>query len=253
MLQNGFLYMAMTDYPYPASFLEPMPAWPVNASCEAFADVAPMTNTTLYDTRLGDLSDRETLVLTALKAASDVYFNYTNQTKCTDVSDTDATGNLDGAGWNVLACNELAMPTSMGPDSMFIKADFNYTAYSEDCQTTYGLTPKYTWALDYFGGKNYSVDFLAYSNIIFSNGNLDPWRAGGVDKYVNLDLPVYVIEGGAHHLDLREPNAADNTTNVAYVREQEDMMIGRWVQDYQGPTPQPNMTEPVDDQLTFLQ
>jgi hypothetical protein len=29
-LSNGYLYMAMTDYPYPANFLEPMPAWPVS-------------------------------------------------------------------------------------------------------------------------------------------------------------------------------------------------------------------------------
>jgi len=50
-----------------------------------------------------------------------------------------------------------------------------------------------------------------------------------------LELPTYVIEGGAHHLDLREPNAADNSTNVAFVREQEDLMIGRWISDYQGP------------------
>lgn len=28
-LMNGYAYMAMTNYPYPSSFLEPMPAWPV--------------------------------------------------------------------------------------------------------------------------------------------------------------------------------------------------------------------------------
>lgn len=32
-LQNGYAYMAMTNYPYPSSFLQPMPAWPVNAAC----------------------------------------------------------------------------------------------------------------------------------------------------------------------------------------------------------------------------
>ena len=32
-LSNGFVYMAMTNYPYPSSFLEPMPAWPVNEAC----------------------------------------------------------------------------------------------------------------------------------------------------------------------------------------------------------------------------
>jgi len=42
-LENGYLYMAMTDYPYESSFLQPMPAWPVTAACEAFKDVAPPT------------------------------------------------------------------------------------------------------------------------------------------------------------------------------------------------------------------
>jgi hypothetical protein len=28
-VQNAFDYMAMTDYPYPSDFLEPMPGWPI--------------------------------------------------------------------------------------------------------------------------------------------------------------------------------------------------------------------------------
>ena len=30
--------MAMTDYPYNSAFLEPMPAWPVNASCSVYTN-----------------------------------------------------------------------------------------------------------------------------------------------------------------------------------------------------------------------
>jgi len=38
-ISNGFAYMAMTDYPEAANFLNPMPAWPVNVSCEAYQNV----------------------------------------------------------------------------------------------------------------------------------------------------------------------------------------------------------------------
>lgn len=38
-LMNGYQYMAMTNYPYPANFLEPMPAWPVNEAVKAWIDV----------------------------------------------------------------------------------------------------------------------------------------------------------------------------------------------------------------------
>jgi lysosomal Pro-X carboxypeptidase len=69
------------------------------------------------------------------------------------------------------------------------------------------LTPNYDWAMNTFGGRhNYSMEYRQYSNIIFSNGDLDPWYAGGVTKYVGPNVPVYIIEGGAHHLDLRLPD-----------------------------------------------
>lgn len=154
-----------------------------------------------------------------LKNASDIYFNYTGQIQCSNINDTDATGNLDGAGWNILACNQLAMPTSMGADSMFLTEPFNYTEYTKFCQDTYGLTPNYEWALDNFGGYNYTKDFKPYTNIIFSNGELDPWMAGGVTSWTNIYTPFYVIKNAAHHLDLRLPVDSDNGTDVEFVRQ----------------------------------
>ena len=94
-----------------------------------------------------------------MKGAADIYFNYTGQAKCTDTADTDATGNLDGAGWDVLACNQLAMPTSMGKDSMFLEAPWDDLDYEDDCKKNYGLAPQWAWALENFGGVNVTRDF----------------------------------------------------------------------------------------------
>lgn len=45
-------------------------------------------------------------------------------------------------------------------------------------------------------------DIDSATNIVFTNGDLDPWRRGGLTKSVGA-LEYYLIEGGAHHLDLR--------------------------------------------------
>jgi hypothetical protein len=70
------------------------------------------------------------------------------------------------------------------------------------------MTPRYDWVWQYFGGNDTQRDFQAHSNIIYSNGELDPWRAGGLnDKIVGNDkLDIIFIGKAAHHLDLREPN-----------------------------------------------
>jgi len=124
LLRNGFFYEAMTDYPYPASFLEPMPANPINVSCEAFANwTAEATNVE---------------VLTMLRKAADVYFNYNNDpTFHYDISNTEGTGTLAAGGWDVLACNQLAMPQTNGvPGSSIFVAEpdtFDYDKYAADC------------------------------------------------------------------------------------------------------------------------
>jgi lysosomal Pro-X carboxypeptidase len=159
----------------------------------------------------GGITEREDSVLNALHDSTNVYFNYTGAYPCTNLSDWEGTGNLDGFGWNILACNQLFMPTGFGEDSMFIPLKIDYASYTKMCQDNYGLTPQYNWALDYFGGYNIDKDFLSVTNIVWSNGELDPWRAGGLNKNVSADgssIALY-IEGGAHHLDLRPPNDLD--------------------------------------------
>jgi len=68
-----------------------------------------------------------------LKAVNVYFFNDSPNPNCTDFDNTDATGDLDGFGWNVLACNQMAMPCSNGPNSMFLDQPFDYNAFTLDC------------------------------------------------------------------------------------------------------------------------
>ncbi len=54
----------MTNYPYPTSFLEPLPAWPANSSC------IPLQNVSA--------SSSDIDLFTAIRKSAETYYNYSN-------------------------------------------------------------------------------------------------------------------------------------------------------------------------------
>ena len=236
-LDSSIGTMAMVNYPYPTSFVEPLPAWPVCASCEA--------GKTAYDANIS--SDYKSLY--AIAAVGKTFYNYNDQEECLDVS-VQQGGGLDDNGWGVLACNEMVMPfASPKPASMFPESEWNEDENTAYCEATYGMTPQYNWAFTYFGGINPKKDFMHASNIIFSNGTLDPWHAGGVLDQVSDECISIYIENSAHHLDLRLPNEADPQT-LTDARQTETEWIAKFIDQYQGT----NFVEKVSRNATeFLQ
>ena len=71
------------------------------------------------------------------------------------------------------------------------------------------LTPRPALANTLYGGRSLE----AASNIVFSNGLLDPWSSGGVLKPVG-GTAALIIPEGAHHLDLRAANPKDPVSVV---------------------------------------
>ena len=124
----------------------------------------------------------------------------------------------------------------MGDDPGFTWINWDKEAFKKDCQQNYNMTPKFDWALDYFGGRNPSKDFLAATNIVFANGELDPWHAGGVTKNITTNTIALFIENSAHHLDLRLPNPDADPASVTSARALETAYVKRWVEDFQGMT-----------------
>ncbi|XP_021400710.2 lysosomal Pro-X carboxypeptidase isoform X2 [Lonchura striata] len=166
-LSETWVNLAMVNYPYKADFLQPLPAWPIQAV--------------------------------------NLYYNYTGEALCLDVSQT-ATKSLGEMGWYYQACTEIVMPLCTdGVHDMFEPQKWDFDALSEECYRMWGVRPRLSWILSMYGGKNIS----SHSNIIFSNGVLDPWSAGGVTQNISNSLVAVVIPDGAHHLDLRSRNPLD--------------------------------------------
>ena len=153
--------------------------------------------------------------------------------KCIDLKKSESNDDeaLDSLGWSYQVCNEMVMPiASNGKTDMFLSELWNPDTYVKECiASRSGLKPQFDWAMDTFGGRNLNKDFSLISNIVFTNGDLDPWRAGGVlYNFINDKVTVKVLKGAAHHLELREPNPAD-PQDVIDVRETIITLLKQWI------------------------
>jgi len=96
-----------------------------------------------------------------------------------------------------------------------------------DCKQTWNLNNiREDWPPTEYWGYN----IQAASNIVFSNGLLDPWHRGGPLQDVSDTLVAVVIADGAHHLDLRGADPRD-PQSVRAGRLKEVEHIIKWIDD----------------------
>lgn len=209
-LSETWFDLAMVEYPYPADFLQPLPAWPVKQTC------LPLDTTFPSDKAL----------ISGLAKALQVYHNYTGQLSCFNIS-VSPSGSVGTVGWSYQSCTEMVMPScTNGITDMFPPVNWNFTQYSQDCYKTWKVYPRQDWIKTVYGGKK----IQSASNIVFSNGLLDPWSAGGVQKSISDSLVAVIISDGAHHLDLRSSNPAD-PPSVIQARHIEALYIKKWLEE----------------------
>ncbi|XP_054708233.1 lysosomal Pro-X carboxypeptidase-like [Uloborus diversus] len=205
-------YMAMLDYPYPTNFLLPLPSNPIKVACQYLSKA---------------LVDDIQLLRNVFKAAS-VYHNYTGDVPCFDFSSPEAKS-LGVKGWDYQSCTEMVNPMCQtGLTDMFEPLPWNFTQYSENCWKNWRTNPDTSKGLYTYGGKN----IKGASNIIFSNGELDPWSGLGVLENISPLLHAIYIEDAAHHLDLRSSNPAD-PISVINARKLSLTLIQKWIKDAQ--------------------
>uniref|UniRef100_A0A914WKK3 Uncharacterized protein n=1 Tax=Plectus sambesii TaxID=2011161 RepID=A0A914WKK3_9BILA len=229
-IREAIEYMAMVDYPYPSNFLKPLPGWPVKVACQSLSTV---------------LSDYKELA-NAMYNVANLYYNATGtetsfcspfiNPQCSDAATSALSSPL---GWPWQACTEMVMPIcAQGPpnDLFWDDCNGNWTADEQyqGCAPTFAPLG-YTRAMmrpDWII-TNYGSNFAASSNIIFSNGYLDPWSGGGwsLKPKTEGSIVSIIIEDGGHHYDLRAANPKD-TPSVIRARQLEVIYFQNWIAEH---------------------
>ena len=211
--------LAMGNFPYASNYLvfqqtqDPgvtLPPWPFRAACARFTGASASTPA---DTLLERMAE-----------AIGIFYNASRQEQCYTVP---SDPNYDGI-WDYQWCTErLPQETYFsidGKHDMFFTRLANATAVAAHCMRKYGVASKGDWVAESsaFGAAT------AASNIIFSNGEYDPWRSGGVLSDLSPTIKAIQVGQGAHHLDLFFSNPAD-PPSVKAVREAEVAAIKLWI------------------------
>lgn len=245
--QEPWSWLAMGNFPYASGYLlhghGTLPPWPVRAACAALDALTPAS------------SDSE--LLAGMREAAAVYYNHSGSVHCFYNGNTDehsspprtmlggasrirktlannnsnkvrsnAAADMCEGDWDYQWCTEMVQPfSSDGEHDMFWPpVPFDLAASTKGCQQQWGVTPRPYWVDLEYGAKN----LRGATNIVFSNGLLDPWMAGGVTKSVSPSVVALIVEEGAHHLDFMFSHDLD-PAQVKQVRETEREHMRRWI------------------------
>lgn len=211
-LDSAYSYLAMVNYPYSSEFMMPLPGHPIREVC-----------------RKMDGSPTGSSILERIFEGVSIYYNYSGSVDCFQLDD-DPHG-LDG--WNWQACTEMVMPMSSSRDvSMFPTYDYNFSSFQDECWKDFRVIPRPRWITTVFGGHDIKTALKKFgSNIIFSNGLLDPWSGGGVLQNVSETIVALVTKEGAHHIDLRASTSEDPDWLLEQ-RAIEIKLIEGWISNY---------------------
>jgi len=213
-------YMAMSSYPYASNYISgavlgtatgTLPAYPIKSACNEYL--------------VEEFSSAEERV-SAIAKFNAVFWDSDGENNCLDTSSMWDT--YDDYIWDFIYCRSLVMPSgSLGGDhDLLWESEWDAAETMAWCNDEYDISVDENGpASRQYGGRAIA---RAMSNVVFSNGALDPWAPGGVLDSQSDSLLAIAIEGAGHHLDLMFSNSAD-PQSVTDARALEVEQMERWI------------------------
>mmetsp|Transcript_8719 Transcript_8719/g.13620 ORF Transcript_8719/g.13620 Transcript_8719/m.13620 type:complete len:484 (+) Transcript_8719:1-1452(+) len=242
-LNNAIAYMSMGNFPYSSGYIlnndGVLPAFPVRVACEYLAE---------------DLASNDRLEdwLAGLASFAGVYYNYSKTLPCNRLSaPVNRESFIVETLWDYQYCTQIFQVGGKGPDNydMYWNETWNANSTARRCVDTYGFYPdRFHFASSYGTPLDWARDS---SNIVWSQGEYDPWRGGGVMDDLSESLLAFVIPQAAHHLDLFFSHENDTDAVVA-ARQLEMNEIRRWIQERKERVKNHNLKKKVSSSSTRI-
>lgn len=167
---------------------------------------------------------------------------FSNQDICVDVSYKDVTSLLRGISWNSPAaistmrqwyhqtCTEYGYHQTSSSEKSIFGTLFPVDYYINLCFDLYG---------DYYNKKildsrvrrtniMYGGQLPDLQNVIFTNGDIDPWHSLSVLQSLNAFSPAILINGSSHCRDMYSDVATD-PDDLKKARATVRSIIGKWI------------------------
>jgi lysosomal Pro-X carboxypeptidase len=232
-VQAQFDSAAMGSYPFETYYIagtpnHPAPPYPVRVMCDRMMK-SPLPK-----------PDDEIGVMRRLAWAVAVIANVTEDVVCNDISDLGKS--VTSPTWDYMVCSERMINeipyfgASGTPNDMFWRqTTWNQSMFDDYCSKAWGVKPRY-YHWQALGPKSDARGLAAVSNVVFTNGQLDPWSSGGIlsNESLAAGSVAYFIHNAGHHLDLFFPTQQDTVfaPDVIWVRERQLESVKKWIAEY---------------------
>ncbi|GAX77115.1 hypothetical protein CEUSTIGMA_g4561.t1 [Chlamydomonas eustigma] len=176
-----------------------------------------------------------TSLLEGLREAVGLLYNVSGDKQCFSLTSSGpAAGNVVGP-WDYQFCTELDAqevpyyPANGVNDMFWDQGPFDLAGINTHCKEAWGVEPRVYHSFIQFGGVEAAAEA---SNIVFSNGMMDPWSAFSVTTNISsATITVVNIPNGAHHVDLMFSHK-DDTTDIIDARGVELHAMRTWIQQH---------------------